>query len=135
MSEYNRLNHCKFLIQYHIIWCPKFRFNVLKGNVESELKQILRIISTQYEFEIKEIEIMPDHIHLFISTKPTIAPTDVVRILKSISARELFKKFPKLKEFYNRSGSLWSKGYFASTVGKVSEETVKRYIQEQKTRS
>ena len=135
MSEYNRLNHCKFLIQYHIIWCPKFRFNVLKGNVESELKQILWIISTQYEFEIKEIEIMPDHIHLFISTKPTIAPTDVVRILKSISARELFKKFPKLKEFYNRSGSLWSKGYFASTVGKVSEETVKRYIQEQKTRS
>ena len=135
MSEYNRLNHCKFLIQYHIIWCPKFRFNVLKGNVESELKQILRIISTQYEFEIKEIEIMPDHIHLFISTKPTIAPTDVVRILKGISARELFKKFPKLKEFYNRSGSLWSKGYFASTVGKVSEETVKRYIQEQKTRS
>ncbi|MDF0727082.1 IS200/IS605 family transposase, partial [Cytobacillus sp. S13-E01] len=101
MSEYNRLNHCKFLIQYHIIWCPKFRFNVLKGNVESELKQILWIISTQYEFEIKEIEIMPDHIHLFISTKPTIAPTDVVRILKSISARELFKKFPKLKEFYN----------------------------------
>ena len=135
MSEYNRLNHCKFLIQYHIIWCPKFRFNVLKGNVESELKQILWIISTQYEFEIKEIEIMPDHIHLFISTKPTIAPTDVVRILKGISARELFKKFPKLKEFYNRSGSLWSKGYFASTVGKVSEETVKRYIQEQKTRS
>ena len=135
MSEYNRLNHCKFLIQYHIIWCPKLRFNVLIGNVESELKQILRIISTQYEFEIKEIEIMPDHIHLFISTKPTIAPTDVVRILKGISARELFKKFPKLKEFYNRSGSLWSKGYFASTVGKVSEETVKRYIQEQKTRS
>ena len=135
MSEYNRLNHCKFLIQYHIIWCPKFRFNVLKGNVESELKQILWIISTQYEFEIKEIEIMPDHIHLFISTKPTIAPTVVVRILKSISARELFKKFPKLKEFYNMSGSLWSKGYFVSTVGKVSEETVKRYIQEQKTRS
>ena len=108
---------------------------MLNGNVESELKQILRIISTQYEFEIKEIEIMPDHIHLFISTKPTIAPTDVVRILKSISARELFKKFPKLKEFYNMSGSLWSKGYFVSTVGKVSEETVKRYIQEQKTRS
>ncbi|MDF0728066.1 IS200/IS605 family transposase [Cytobacillus sp. S13-E01] len=135
MSEYNRLNHCKFLIQYHIIWCPKFRFNVLNGNVESELKQILRIISTQYEFEIKEIEIMPDHIHLFILTKPIIAPTDVVRILKSISARELFKNFPKLKEFYNRSGSLWSKGYFASTVGKVSEETVKRYIQEKKSRS
>ncbi|MDC3422879.1 IS200/IS605 family transposase, partial [Aquibacillus koreensis] len=85
--------------------------------------------------EIKEMEIMPDHIHLFISTKPTVSPTDVVRTLKSISARELFNRFPKLKAFYGRAGSLWSKGYFASTIGNVSEETVKRYIQEQKTRT
>jgi putative transposase len=135
MTEYNRLNHCKFLIQYHIIWCPKFRFGVLRENIESELKKILQYISVKYEFEIKEMEIMPDHIHIFISTKPTVSPTDVVRILKSISARELFDKFPRLREFYKRSGSLWSKGYFVSTIGKVSEETVKRYIQEQKTRN
>ena len=77
---------------------------------------------------------MPDHIHLFISTTPTVALTDVVRTLKSISARELFKRFPKLKAFYNRSGSLWSKGYFVSSIGNVSEETVRKYIQEQKTK-
>ena len=61
---------------------------------------------------------MPNHIHLFISTTPTVALTDVVRTLKSISARKLFKRFPKLKVFYNRSGSLWSKGYFVSSIGK-----------------
>jgi len=112
--------------------CPKLRFPVLQNDIEITLKKVLYQISNTYQYEIKELEIMPDHIHLFISTKPTVAPSDVVRTLKSISAIELFKLFPDLKKFYARCGSLWSKGYFASTVGKVSEETVKRYIQEQK---
>ena len=101
MNKYNRLNHCKYLLQYHIIGCPKFRFNVHNGRTELELKRILRNIGENYGYEIKEIEIMPDHIHLFISIKPTVTLTDVVRTFKSISARGLFKKFPKLKRFYN----------------------------------
>ena len=133
-DKYNTLNHCKFLLQYHIIWCPKFRFNVLKNGIDESLKSILFKISDRYGYEIKEIEVMPDHIHIFISTKPTVAPTDVVRTLKSISAIELFKQYPELKKFYSRCGSLWSKGYFASSVGNVSEETVRRYIQEQKSK-
>lgn len=133
-NQYNTLNHCKFLLQYHIIWCPKFRFNVLKNGVDESLKDILLKISNRYGYEIKEMEIMPDHIHIFISTKPTVAPSDVVRTLKSISAIELFKQYPELKKFYSRCGSLWSKGYFASSIGNVSEETVRRYIQEQKSK-
>ena len=133
-SEYNTLNHCKFLLQYHIIWCPKFRFNVFKNGVDESLKEILLKISQRYGYEIKEMEIMPDHIHIFISTKPTVAPSDVVRTLKSISAIELFKQYPDLKKFYSRCGSLWSKGYFASSIGNVSEETIRRYIQEQKSK-
>ena len=133
-NQYNTLNHCKFLLQYHIIWCPKFRFNVLKNGVDESLKDILLKISNRYGYEIKEMEIMPDHIHIFISTKPTVAPSDVVRTLKSISAIELFKQYPELKKFYSRRGSLWSKGYFASSIGNVSEETVRRYIQEQKSK-
>ncbi|MCM2534232.1 IS200/IS605 family transposase [Neobacillus pocheonensis] len=134
-ENYNTLNHCKFLIQYHIIWCPKFRFSVLGENVESVLKEVLYTIGEKYEFEIKELEVMPDHIHMFVSTKPTVAPTDVIRTFKSISAIEVFKRLPRLKRFYSRCGSLWSKGYFVSSVGKVSKETVKRYIQEQKSKS
>lgn len=133
-DKYNTLNHCKFLLQYHIIWCPKFRFNVLKNGIDESLKSILFKISDRYGYEIKEIEVMPDHIHIFISTKPTVAPSDVVRTLKSISAIELFKQYPELKKFYSRCGSLWSKGYFASSVGNVSEEAVRRYIQEQKSK-
>ena len=131
-NNYQSLNHCKFLIQYHLIWCPKFRYNVLTENIEAELKEILYNIADRYGYEIKEMEVMPDHIHLFVSTQPTVAATDVVRTLKSISAIELFKRNERLKNFYGRCGSLWSKGYFASTVGKISEETVKKYIQDQK---
>ena len=134
MNEYKSLSHCKYLVQYHLVWCPKFRFNVLKGNVEEALKRILAEICTKYEYEILELEVMPDHVHIFISTKPTAAPTDIVRTLKSISAIQLFKDFPALKKFYSRCGSLWSKGYFVSTIGKVSAETIQRYIQEQKSK-
>ncbi len=132
MNNYQTLNHCKFSLQYHLIWCPKFRFSVLKNGVDETLKEILIRISDQYQYEIKAIEVMPDHIHLLVSTKPTVAPTDVVRTLKSLSAIELFKIYPELKKFYGRCGSLWSKGYFASTIGSVSEETVKEYILNQK---
>jgi putative transposase len=75
---------------------------------------------------------MPVHIHLFISRTPMVALTDVVPTFKSISVRELFKRFPKLKAFYNRSGTLWIKEYFVSSIGNVSEEIVRKYIQEQK---
>ena len=132
MTKYNTLNNCQFLIQYHIIWCPKFRYNVLEEDIAIDLKDILSKVSKNYNYEIKALEVMPDHVHLFISTKPTVAPTDVVRTFKSISAIELFKLHPKLKSFYSRAGSLWSKGYFASTVGNVSEGTVKKYIEDQK---
>ena len=132
MNEYKSLSHYKYLVQYHLVWCPKFRYNVLKGNVEEALKRILAEICTKYEYEILELEVMPDHLHIFISTKPTTAPTDIVRTLKSITAIQLFKEFPALKKFYSRCGSLWSKGYFVSTMGKVSAETIQRYIQEQK---
>src|SRR5690625_4491394 len=132
MSEYKSSGHSKYLVQYHIIWCPKFRFKVLTGDIEGVLKDIIKNISKEYKYEIKALEVMPDHIHLFIATKPTVAPTDVVRTIKSITAVKLFKEFPELKNFYSRVGSLWSKGYFVSTVGNVSEKTIQKYIENQK---
>ena len=132
MSEYKSSGHSKYLVQYHIIWCPKFRFKVLTGDIEGVLKDIIKNISKEYKYEIKALEVMPDHIHLFVATKPTVAPTDVVRTIKSITTVKLFKEFPELKNFYSRVGSLWSKGYFVSTVGNVSERTIQKYIENQK---
>ena len=75
---------------------------------------------------------MPDHIHIFIDVPQTVAPRDVARTFKSISAIELFKAYPQLKKFYAGYGALWSGGYFVSTVGHISEATVIKYIEEQK---
>lgn len=133
-KKYHGNSHSKFLLQYHIVWIPKFRFNVLKGNVDVALKQILDNICTQYGYDCIEKEVMPDHIHLFLSLKPTVAPSDAVRTLKSITAIELFKQFPELKKFYAKNGSLWGEGYFVTTVGNATTEAIKKYIQEQKTK-
>ena len=132
-EQYHSASHCKYLIQYHIIWCPKFRFSVLKGDVGDKLKQILQKICDDYNYYVKALEVMPDHIHIFVDVPQTVAPYDVVRTLKSISAIELFKVYPKLKQFYVRCGVLWSRGYFVSTVGHISEATVIKYIKEQKS--
>ena len=134
MSEekYHSASHCKYLIQFHIIWCPKFRFSVLKGNVDNTLKQILQKICNDYNHHIKTPEVMLDHIHIFIDVLQTVASCDVARTLKSISAIELFKAYPQLKKFYARCGALWSGGYFVSTVGHISEATVIKYIEEHK---
>ena len=131
-EQYHSASHCKYLIQYHIIWCPEFRFSVLKGNVEDTLKQILHKICDDYSYHIKSLEVMPDHIHIFIDVPQTVAPCDVVRTLKSISAIEMLKAYPELKQFYARCGVLWSRGYFISTVRHISETAAKKYIEEQK---
>jgi len=131
-NDYKSLSHCRYLVQYHLVWCPKFRFEVIQGDIEQSLKNILANVCNKYQYEILELEVMPDHIHIFLSAKPTVAPTDIVRTLKSISAIKLFKEHPKLKKFYARCGSLWSKGYFVSTIRNVSSHTIKRYIQNQK---
>ena len=132
-DEYHSTSHCRYRIQYHIIWCPKFRFEVLEGDVETELKRILGDICRRYGYSEKALEVMSDHVHIFVDCPQTVAPCDVVRTLKSISAVEMFRAFPKLKKFYSICGVLWSRGYFISSVGHVSEATVKRYIEEQKS--
>ena len=134
MSErqYHNASHCKYLVQYHIIWCPKFRYSVLDYGVDIALKRILRDICKKYHYTIKALEVMPDHIHIFVDCPQTVAPCDIVRTLKSISAIELFKTYPQLKKFYSRCGVLWSRGYFISSIGHISESVVKKYIEEQK---
>ena len=102
-EQYHSASHCKYLIQYHIIWCPKFRFSVLQGNVDIILKQILQKICNDYNYHIKALEVMPDHIHIFVDVPQTVAPFDVARTLKSISS----------KKFYARCGALWSGGYLS----------------------
>jgi len=132
MNDVRKTKHSAYQINYHIVFCPKFRHNALSEPVQIALKEIFVQIANGYEFEILALEIMPDHVHLFVSAKPMIAPTTIVKTLKSISTVQIFYAFPMLKKKYFWGTGLWSRGYYVGTAGVVSSETIKRYIAMQK---
>ena len=114
-----------------IIWCPKYCRKVLVGDVEQRLKHILYATAQQYGVLIETMEVMPDHVHLFVSSDPTRCVAEIVNRLKGASSRILREEFPQLK---SRLPTLWSRSYYAGTVGHVSEATLKKYIENQKGR-
>lgn len=120
-------------INYHLVFCPKYRKTIL-GNRVNFLRETIETICLTKNWEILELQIMPNHIHLFISTSPFDSPTSIVKILKGISALKLFKKFPNLRNIL-RKGSFWSSSYYVGTAGNVSAETIKKYIENQKGNS
>lgn len=111
----------------HFVWCPKYRRWVLGGRVASRLNQLLNNIADEYGWEIVTREVMVDHVHLFLRVRPTDSPAQVARILKGRTSRVLRQEFPWL----GRGATLWSKSYFVASVGYVSEDTVRRYIEHQ----
>jgi putative transposase len=114
-----------------MVWIPKYRKGILGGEVKQYVKKVFQRIADEYEFSIDTVEVMEDHVHVFIEIPPRYSPAQVVQILKSISAREVFKKFPKLrKQLW--AGELWSDGYFVRSVGdKVTSDIIRKYIEYQ----
>ena len=121
-------------INYHFVWCPKYRKGVLVGAVKEFLDEHIRTIAEAKGWTIKELQVMPNHIHLFISAPPLDSPTGIVKVLKGVTALRLFKKYPELKrEFWN--GHIWSPSYYVGTAGTVSAATIQKYIENQNTDS
>jgi len=118
-------------INYHLVFHIKYERKVLVGEIMLRLKDILRKISQEKSFQILEMEIMPDHVHLLLSLPPTKRIAEVVKNLKGISSRTLFTEFPELRKIF-RKGHLWAPSYFVRTTGNVTMGTIRRYIREQK---
>lgn len=118
-------------IGLHLIWCTKFRHPVLENGVDEVVKQTIGQTCADNEWAVRSIEIMPDHVHLFIQIRATNTPCDVVRILKSTSAIAVFYAFPKLKGNKFWGTGLWSRGTYYASVGLISQETIIRYIENQ----
>ena len=129
-QAYRHKNKSVSLINYHFVWTPRRRRKVLVGAIETRLKELIDETVKKIDCEVLAIEVMPDHVHLFLSCQPSIAPDQVMFRIKGYSSRVLRQEFPQLLKM----PSLWTRSYFVSTAGNVSSETIKRYIAEQKTR-
>ncbi len=129
-QEYRRTATTVFLITYHFVFCPRYRRKVLVKQLEIRFKELLEEICHQNNWLIVEMEVMPDHVHLFLNCLPTDSPSDVMAKVKGVTSRIIRQEFKHLAHL----PSLWTRSFFVSTAGNVSSETVKRYIEEQKKR-
>ena len=126
-----RTEHAVYDLKYHLVWIPKYRKNVLGSDVSVYLKEVFKRISEEYGFEIDTMEVVEDHVHVFLGAPPRYSPAHLVQIMKSISAKEVFKKFPDIrKQLW--AGELWNDGYFVRSVGdEVTADIIRRYIEYQ----
>ena len=118
-------------INYHMVWSVKYRRKILTPEVEAYLKQLVQEIAQSKGFTVQLFECgEQDHIHCFVTAPPKLSVTDIVKYLKGITGRKLFETYPDLKSKLWR-GELWNHSYYCETIGSVSEENIKRYIEHQ----
>ena len=123
---------CVYNVNYHIVWSVKYRRSVLSTEIEAYLKELFQEIAQEKQFEVVMVEVgEKDHVHVFASAHPKIAPSYIVKMLKGISGRKLFLKFPQLKKRL-WGGHLWNSSFFIETIGSISEQAIKKYIENQK---
>ena len=118
-------------IGYHLIWCPKYRRKVLVGQIVARLNQLLYEKAEDIGVTIETLEVMPDHLHLFVKASPVDSPHFIVQQLKGYTSRILRSEFKTLK---SRLPTLWTRSYYCESVGNISQETVQRYLENQKNR-
>ena len=130
-SEHIYKSHNKTLLLYHLVFPAKYRKKVFDEIVDITLKEICEEISCRYEINFIEIGNDEDHVHFLVQSVPILSLTKIVTIIKSITAREIFKKHPEIKkELWG--GSLWTSGYYGNTVGQyANEEIIRKYVKNQ----
>lgn len=129
LIQYKSNNNVVYSCKYHVVWCPKYRRNVLIDGVDERLKSILLEVAVETNSDVIEMEIMPDHVHLLVECDPQFGINKLIRMMKGRSSRYLRSEFPWLK---SRIPSLWTNSYFVSTVGGTTLDVVKQYIENQK---
>ena len=131
MNQYTNKNRIIYINQFHIIFSPKYRKPVLTGNVEKRLKEILYEEADKMNVDIKALEIMPDHVHMFIEFDPRLMLHKVIKQFKGKSSHILREEFPFLK---SSMPSLWTRSYLSCYIDHISEDEIKKYIESQPKR-
>ena len=127
---YQHKNTCVYLLNYHFVFCPKRRRKVLVGAVRERLIELINSKTHELAWDVIALEVMPEHVHLFIGVDPDVSPTQVMHRLKGFTAKVLRDEFPQLRKL----PSLWTRSFFVSTAGNVSTKKIEDYIQAQPTR-
>ena len=117
--------YAKYWCAYHFVWIPKYK-DIIVGEIAEYTKEVINKIINELGCENLALDVMPDHIHVFVLCPPRLAPAYVVKYLKGKSARKILQKFPKLKH-----GKLWSRDYFVATEGNVTADIIKKYVEGQ----
>ena len=129
--DVKRTKGAVYNLNYHLVWCPKYRCSVLTGPVADRLRQLLNKIAVQNGFELLAWSVMPDHVHLFVSAPPKYSPSTLAKLFKGITSRRLRQEWgERLRHKVWKSGILWSPSYYAGTAGNVRGDVIKRYIEE-----
>lgn len=131
MGRWKHSDTCIFNLGYHIIWCPKYRRKVLVDDIASDLKGLLLEKADEIGIQIESMEVLPDHLHLFVKSPPTLAPHHIVQQLKGYTSRILRTKYKSLR---SRLPTLWTRSYYCESIGHISEDTIQRYIEDQKNK-
>jgi putative transposase len=129
MGRFRRNASATFSLKYHLVWCPKYRRKVLVPPYDARLREIIAEVAAEAEMTVHAIEVRPDHVHLFVEADPTLAVAEIVTRFKGRSSRLMRQEFPALR---SRLPTLWSRSYYAGSVGHVSAKVVAAYIAAQK---
>ncbi len=126
--EEQHTKHVTYKIGYHFVWCPKYRKSILTGKIAVFVESEIRRLCDAHKWTIGALTLQEDHVHLFISTPPSVAPSLIANTLKGITARQVFKNYPEVKKQL-WGGSFWSRSFYVGTVGDLTEATVRAYIE------
>ncbi|MBP2799619.1 IS200/IS605 family transposase [Escherichia coli] len=131
MNEYRRTSTTLSLLNYHFVFCPRYRRKIfLQADVEQRFKELVHEGCEELQIVIVALECDKDHTHMFLNALPSLSPADMMAKMKGVTSKKLREEFPHLRHL----PSLWTRSYFVSTAGNVSSETIKRYVEQQKTR-
>ena len=131
INDYKFANHTVYKCTYHIVFCPKYRRKILTNGIDARLKKLIYKFADNKKFNIVELEIMPDHVHMLADIFPDYAPLEMVRQLKYYTSKQLKLDFPEINK---RLPNLWTRSCFISTTGGATLDVIKKYIENQKNK-
>ncbi|MBN1162925.1 IS200/IS605 family transposase [Patescibacteria group bacterium] len=132
--EAKKTAQTEYDLRYHFVWVPKRRRKILVGEISKKIEGMIKYACQLHEFEIYELHIAQDHVHLYLGAKPKYSPSEIMNIIKGGTARKIRDQFPRLEESVWRT-SFWQDGYFVRSLGSINDSIVRRYIQRHRDHS